>query len=1008
MRASEARTAAPDNAILIVEDTAAAGAALRRAVESHGHPAVVVRDGADAIREAVDHSVALALVAIGSRHAKGVDLVAELRRLPDPPEVIVISGRADRASALAAVESGAGYLVRPVDTTRLGAIIRRVIDHRRTAREHTRLFEQGDQERRRLHALYEVSRRVAAVADTDQILSLLVNEAKRLLDADAAGIRLLEGDDLVLGARSEDAAEVMARDRIKVGESLSGKVVATGEPIAVRDLADDTRFDPGHKQGAVSRGYHGFLGVPLRLGGGVIGAIVLFTRQRRDFTGDEVSLLSAFADHAALALHKARLLQEAEEGRHLVERLYRVAVSMQDSWAPADRLDAFIKGTQEAVGFDRIYVFLANEDGDLHIVTKLSEGEAPPPARLPLSPAAGPFFQVVQSRKALVVLQPADLASVRPLAPAYRSHPFFRSRRFVIAPLVVGQRVLGVVGADNKRTRRPIPPASVEPLVLLCQQLATALEEARLYAESRSREEEASALYGVTRTLASSLDPDEVLDGVAQRAVELLGSDASAIYLWEESRGGLVFRRGLNLDTALAESLVLRPGEGVAGRAFAERRAVWTRDRLTDTRLDYGSAAREILGAGLRAYLAVPIESRGEMLGVLMGHFRTVHEFTSKEVQLLSTLADQAAIAIEHARHYDEAHTQQTRLTQIFDSTSDGIILLGRSGRVEAANRKAGEFLTFDPTTALGLPLSEVLATHRAAIADYDRTCDTLTALAAEPDREAEGDFELRAIGRTLHWAARPTRSAAGAAVGLTLTFQDVTHEREVSQMKSDFVSFVTHQLRTPLSGIKWMLELAAQEPELPGEVGSYIQDGRDAAQRLIELVNDLLDVSRLEHGRLTVVPQDVPIGEVTRAVLGEVDHLARDKGHRVIATGLDDAPAVVADPQLLRQVVLNLVSNAIKYTPQGGDIVLAIAPEETEVRWSVTDSGIGVPAGAHARLFEKFYRADNVTTVETEGTGLGLYLVRLIIERFGGRVWCESEEGRGATFCFTLPLGGR
>ncbi|HEY3483293.1 MAG TPA: HAMP domain-containing sensor histidine kinase, partial [Streptomyces sp.] len=227
-----------------------------------------------------------------------------------------------------------------------------------------------------------------------------------------------------------------------------------------------------------------------------------------------------------------------------------------------------------------------------------------------------------------------------------------------------------------------------------------------------------------------------------------------------------------------------------------------------------------------------------------------------------------------------------------------------------------------------------------------------------------------------------------------------------VSQMKSDFVSFVTHQLRTPLAGIKWMLELAAQEPEVPADAASYIGDAREAAQRLIQLVNELLDISRLERGKLTVSTQPVDLVTMTREVLAETDVLVQERRHRVsVSTGDHPLPAVRADAQLLRQVVMNLVSNAIKYTPEGGAIEVRFEREGDTLRWSIRDSGIGIPRSSQARLFEKFYRAENVSTLETEGTGLGLYLVRLIMEQLDGRVWCESEEGAGSTFRFTLPL---
>jgi signal transduction histidine kinase len=204
------------------------------------------------------------------------------------------------------------------------------------------------------------------------------------------------------------------------------------------------------------------------------------------------------------------------------------------------------------------------------------------------------------------------------------------------------------------------------------------------------------------------------------------------------------------------------------------------------------------------------------------------------------------------------------------------------------------------------------------------------------------------------------------------------------------------------------MLELAAQTPQVPEEAGSYVEDARAAAERLIGLVNDLLDVSRLESGKLTVVLQPTSLAKLTQNALDDLGVLIREKGHRLSVTGAGGVPAVMADPQLLRQVIVNLTSNAIKYTPTGGTISIFLGVEDGRTaRWAITDSGIGIPKASLARLFEKFYRADNAHTIETEGTGLGLYLVRLMVEKLDGQVWCESEEGRGSTFIFTLPTSG-
>jgi PAS domain S-box-containing protein len=246
-------------------------------------------------------------------------------------------------------------------------------------------------------------------------------------------------------------------------------------------------------------------------------------------------------------------------------------------------------------------------------------------------------------------------------------------------------------------------------------------------------------------------------------------------------------------------------------------------------------------------------------------------------------------------------------------------------------------------------------------------------------------------------------RNEAGRAVRMIGSMMDITDRKQSERMKSDFVSFVSHQLRTPLAGMNWMLELAAETDGIPDEARAHIADARQSAARLATLVNDLLDIAKLESGRLSAVPEPLALATLTQSVVAEIRPLADGK-----ALGLevkcDPVRRVFADAQMLRQVVTNLLSNAVKYTPNGGRIAVHVGQHNGTVTWSVRDTGVGVPKGAQARLFEKFYRADNAITMDAEGTGLGLHLVRLIVEQAGGRVWCESEEGQGAMFAFTLP----
>jgi two-component system phosphate regulon sensor histidine kinase PhoR len=222
--------------------------------------------------------------------------------------------------------------------------------------------------------------------------------------------------------------------------------------------------------------------------------------------------------------------------------------------------------------------------------------------------------------------------------------------------------------------------------------------------------------------------------------------------------------------------------------------------------------------------------------------------------------------------------------------------------------------------------------------------------------------------------------------------------------MKSDFVSFATHQLRTPLTGIRWLLELALQEiaSEQPA---ALIADAKESAERLIRMVNDLLAVSRLENGRLPLRSEEMDLVRVTHGVLKELERAVQEKRHKLTFQHDANIPPALADSGMFRQILINLMTNAINYTPADGEILVELRHQNGRIRWSVTDNGIGIPEQAQPHLFEKFFRADNAFTLETEGTGLGLCIARLIVEQAGGTIVFHSQEGKGSTFGFEMPV---
>jgi signal transduction histidine kinase len=246
-----------------------------------------------------------------------------------------------------------------------------------------------------------------------------------------------------------------------------------------------------------------------------------------------------------------------------------------------------------------------------------------------------------------------------------------------------------------------------------------------------------------------------------------------------------------------------------------------------------------------------------------------------------------------------------------------------------------------------------------------------------------------------------------GSPLGRLYVFRDVTREREVDRMKTEFVALVSHELRTPLTSIKGYTDLIldGDAGEVGEEAREYLEVVQSNADRLVALVNDLLDLSRLESGRVQLKIEDVDLGDVVDVAIRTLREMIAAKD-QTLAVDVDPAlPPVRADRDKTIQIVTNYLSNAYKYTPAGGRLRIEVARAETHARVSVSDNGYGISAEAQQRLFTRFYRVDNSDTREIGGTGLGLSIVKAFVELQGGEVGVESEAGKGSTFSFTVPF---
>lgn len=405
----------------------------------------------------------------------------------------------------------------------------------------------------------------------------------------------------------------------------------------------------------------------------------------------------------------------------------------------------------------------------------------------------------------------------------------------------------------------------------------------------------------------------------------------------------------------------------------------------------------------------------GELFAVLLTVIFVLQARARKEAY---QLAENMTEDLEHERTLAVANDQKSQA--ILASIGDGVFAVDKKERITLFNAAAQNISGFSEGEALRKPYKEILRfEHDGKVSEQF----VRKAMAGHLS-EMSGDTVLvTKSGKRLKVAdsAAPIRDARGNIQGVIVVFRDVSREYELDKAKTEFVSLASHQLRTPLAAINWYGEmlLSNDAGKLNKAQREYAQEIQDGNRRMVELVNALLDVSRLDLGKLTnQPPQPVNIAELVGSLEKELHSSIAEKhlhlGKRLTA-GL---PPVVADPKLLRMIIQNLLSNAVKYTPAKGEVSIVLrraAPEEVaaahlrsdQPHWlfSVKDSGYGIPKEQQGRIFGKLFRADNVQRMNVEGTGLGLYIVKEVAEKLGGRVWFDSVESAGSTFYVVLPF---
>jgi PAS domain S-box-containing protein len=505
---------------------------------------------------------------------------------------------------------------------------------------------------------------------------------------------------------------------------------------------------------------------------------------------------------------------------------------------------------------------------------------------------------------------------------------------------------------------------------------------------------EAGALLG------RSLDYIDTLEAVAKAAVPAI-ADWCAVHVVE---GGVLRQLALaHVDEqklVFAEELQRRypPNEeGPAADVIRSGKAQLVPE-VTDEMLR--SVARDELHLdlmrelGLHSYIGVPLVAHERVFGsITLATAESGRRYDETDLLFAQELGRRAAMAIENARLYHEAE-ERAQAARVLQAVGDGVVLIDLEGVVRLWNPAAARITGLDSDEVVGRPIAEIVPGWEALSLRIPVTADPGVARAETTPVE---------IGGRELWV-----SGSGVALeeGTVYAFRDLTEERALEQMRSDFVATVSHELRTPLAAI-YGAALTFQRPDLARESdlrSHLLQVITDESARLASIIEDLLLASHLDSGKLHLSIVECDVRELTAAaVLAAETHLPANV---TLALGVDgDVPLVRADPNQLSQVIANLLDNAVKYSPDGGDVHVGVSASGGSVRLSVADTGLGIPTAEHRRIFEKFYRLDPNMTRGIGGTGLGLYISSELVRRFDGRIWVESQEGEGSTFHVELPV---
>jgi PAS domain S-box-containing protein len=857
-----------------------------------------------------------------------------------------------------------------------------------------------------LSSLFQASVALSSSLEVEGVLQALAQQAVLAVDAVDCTICELQDDALVVAASYSGPAlpwqdPEIGRRYLLADYPATREVIEKWRPLRIR--VDDSLADEAERAELQELGYTALLQVPIVSRDQVLGIVEVFdNKPEREFSESNAALLQTIANQAGMAIEKARLFQQVREERNHLELLYEVSRKLSASLDLDQTLHDIFQVSVAATGASRGSIFVFDDEGRVAHRILMRD----------LSPAEAEDAMDRALRKGLAgwVLEHKQSAIVFDTSRDERWLPFPDDPEPVgsamVIPFIERDQVRGLLTLVHPQPSH-FSQIHLELLSSIAQQVAVVIERARLHEHAQRRAVQLATAAEVSRDATSILDVGQLLT----RTVDLIRERFDLYYA------------GIFLVDEAGQYAVLQAGTGEAGRQMLKRGhklqvgsvsmvGQCVANAQACIALDVGKEAIRFdnpLLPETRTEMALPLISLGRVIGAMTVQSDQPAAFSDEDVTALQTVADQLANAIENARLYEEARRRAQEVAQqkeqtdtIVQSMADGLIVTDLENRLVLANPAAEELLKFRLEDAIGREIGANIRDDRLR----QIVRDTLDKQQAGYEVDIELTDPYDGAKRIMRAHTAGVNDPFGQSMGIVTTLRDVTHEREVQRLKDELVSTVSHELRTPMTSVLGFSELLVSRQLSEEKRQLYAQTIHKEAQRLSALINDFLDLQRMERGQQEYHFEEVDLGELAREAVAT--YSGHSEAHTLTLDMPTDLPLVQADPDRLKQVFGNLLSNAIKFSPDGGTVTVSVQAEGDEVHIAVSDEGIGIPAEAMSHLFEKFFRVDSSDRREIKGTGLGLAICKGIVEAHRGRVWAESQVGTGTTIIVSLPMMAR